>query len=123
MEETLRWDSPAQLATRVAHQDLEIGGHELHTGSLVAILIGAANRDPAVFPGPARYDITRNAKSEHLSFSGGPHYCLGAPLARMEAEAAFRTLAGRLPDLRQTGKAERWVSASARGLRRFPVAA
>ncbi|SES46695.1 hypothetical protein SAMN04487983_10617 [Streptomyces sp. yr375] len=123
VEETLRWDSPAQLATRVAHEDVELAGHTLPAGSLVAVLLGAANRDPEVFPDPDRFDITRNTKTEHLSFSGGPHYCLGAPLARMEAAAAFRALAARLPDLRQTGPEERWMSASARGLRRFPVAA
>jgi P450-derived glycosyltransferase activator len=123
VEETLRWDAPAQLATRVAHSDVEIDGHRVSEGSLVAILTAAANRDPAVFKDPDRFDITRNSKTEHLSFSGGPHYCLGAPLARMEADAAFRTLATRLPDLRQTGPVDRWVSASARGLRHFPVAA
>jgi P450-derived glycosyltransferase activator len=123
VEETLRWDSPAQMATRVAHADVEIAGHELAEGSLVAILTGAANRDPAVFKDPGVFDITRNSKTEHLAFSGGPHYCLGAPLARMEADAAFRTLVERLPQLRQTGPVDRWVSASARGLRHFPVAA
>lgn len=123
VEETLRWDSPAQLATRVAHSDVEIAGHRLAEGSLVAILTGAANRDPAVFSDPDTFDITRNSKTEHLAFSGGPHYCLGAPLARMEADAAFRTLVERLPQLRQTGPVDRWVSASARGLRHFPVAA
>lgn len=122
VEETLRWDSPAQLATRVAHEDVELVGDVVPAGSAVAVLLGAANRDPAVFPDPDRYDITRNSKTEHLSFSGGPHYCLGAPLARMEAAVAFRAIAARLPDLRQTGPVERWMSVSARGLRRFPVA-
>ena len=123
VEETLRWDSPAQLATRVAHSDVEVAGHQLAEGSLVAVLTAAANRDPEVFPDPEVFDITRNSRTEHLAFSGGPHYCLGAPLARMEADAAFRTLVDRLPQLRQTGPVDRWVSASARGLRHFPVAA
>ncbi|WP_329562434.1 cytochrome P450 [Kitasatospora sp. NBC_01266] len=123
VEETLRWDSPAQLATRVAHAEVEIAGQTLPEGSLVAILTAAANRDPAVFKDPDVFDITRNSKTEHLAFSGGPHYCLGAPLARMEGDVAFRTLVDRLPQLRQTGPVDRWVSASARGLRHFPVAA
>ena len=123
VEETLRWDSPAQLATRVAHSDVEIAGKQLKAGSLIAVLLGAANRDPGVFKDPERFDITRISKTEHLAFSGGPHYCLGAPLARMEADAAFRTLAARMPDLRQSGPVTRWVSASARGLRHLPVAA
>jgi P450-derived glycosyltransferase activator len=123
VEETLRWDSPAQMATRVAHEDVEVEGRLLKEGSLVAVLTAAANRDPAVFEDPERFDITRNSKTEHLAFSGGPHYCLGAPLARMEGDAAFRALARRVPDLRQTGPVERWVSPTARGLRGFPVAA
>jgi P450-derived glycosyltransferase activator len=123
VEETLRWDSPAQLATRVAHEDVELAGRKIESGELVAVLIGGANRDPAVFPEPERYDITRQVKTEHLSFSGGPHYCLGAPLARMEADAAFRILVERFPGLSRSGPADRWVSASARGLRHLPVAA
>lgn len=102
---------------------MEIAGQTLPEGSLVAILTAAANRDPAVFKDPDVFDITRNSKTEHLAFSGGPHYCLGAPLARMEGDVAFRTLVDRLPQLRQTGPVDRWVSASARGLRHFPVAA
>lgn len=123
VEETLRWDSPAQMATRVAHEDVEVDGHLLKEGSLVAVLTAAANRDPAVFEDPDRFDITRDCKTEHLAFSGGPHYCLGAPLARMEGDAAFRALARRVPNLRQAGPEERWVSPTARGLRGFPVAA
>lgn len=123
VEETLRWDPPAPLALRVAHEDLELAGREVKAGDMVAVVLAAANRDPAVFPDPAVFDITRVIKSEHLTFSGGPHYCLGAPLARMEADVAFRTLIRRLPGLRQNGPATRWASAAARGHETLPVAA
>jgi cytochrome P450 len=99
VEELLRYDSPVQMTARVAHATFDFHGHTIRRGQEVAFLLGAANRDPTRFPRPDRLDITRG-DSRHLSFGGGIHYCLGAPLARMEGEIAFATLARRLPALR-----------------------
>ncbi len=98
VEELLRYDSPVQMTARVAHATFEYHGHTIRRGQEVAFLLGAANRDPSRFPNPDRLDLSRG-DSRHLSFGGGIHYCLGAPLARMEGEIAFGTLARRLPTL------------------------
>ena len=81
---------------RVPVADVELRGQTLRRGALVVALIGAANRDPEVFPDPDRLDVGR-APNEHLSFGLGPHFCLGAPLARLEGEIAFRALVERFP--------------------------
>jgi cytochrome P450 len=98
VEELLRYDSPVQMTTRIAHEPFAHGGHTIRRGQEIAFLLGAANRDGARFPNPDKLDITRG-DSRHLSFGGGIHYCLGAPLARLEGEIAFSTLARRLPTL------------------------
>ncbi len=98
VEEFLRFDSPVQATDRVASEDCEIGGQRIEAGRFVAVLIGAANRDPARFPEPDRLDLGR-ADNRHLSFGHGVHYCLGAPLARVEAQIAVGTLLRRFPDL------------------------
>lgn len=98
-EETLRWDPPVQLTGRHALEPTEVAGRPLDTGELAMIVIGAAGRDPAMFPEPNRFDIARTPDDgalKHLSFSGGIHFCLGAPLARLEATVALRALASRL---------------------------
>lgn len=99
VEETLRWDPPVQLTVRVAHEPVTLAGHHLPTDTPVVILLASAGRDPAKHISPDDFDITSPAESDHLAFSSGIHYCLGAPLARLEAEIAFRALATHLPNL------------------------
>jgi cytochrome P450 len=101
VEEFLRYDSSVQLTGRVALEDIEdVGGKKIPKGESVLCLLGSANRDPAVFPDrPDQLDITR-PNVRPLSFGGGIHFCLGAQLARIEAEIAISTLLRRLPDLR-----------------------
>ena len=82
---------------------MEFGGACLKKGQMISALNGAANRDPAVFPDPHVFDI-RRSPNKHLSFGHGPHQCLGAPLARLEAALAFPRLLGRLPDLTLDGE-------------------
>ena len=91
-------------------------------GQQVMCLIGSANRDPRHFTDPDRFDITRVNAGEHLSFSGGVHYCLGAPLARLEGRVALRVLSRRAPGLRPTAMPTRRDTLTVRGLSRFPVA-
>ncbi|NUS95487.1 MAG: cytochrome P450 [Nocardia sp.] len=103
VEEILRIDPPVQSTGRTTRTALEIGGVRLRPGSTVVLSLAGANRDPAVFPDPARFDITRDNAKNHLSFSSGIHVCLGAGLARMEAVHALRGLFETFPDLRLTG--------------------
>ena len=98
VEELLRFDTPVQVDFRIARADLEFGGRGIRAGQGVIVLLGAANHDPAVFPEPERLDITRRNTS-HLAFGRGLHFCLGAPLARVEARAAFAGLLERFPKL------------------------
>lgn len=102
VEELLRYDSPVQLTSRAALGDVTYKGHHFPRGTFVTFLLGAANHDPAVFADPARLDLGR-ANNRHLAFGGGIHYCLGAPLARLEGEIALGTLARRLPKLALAG--------------------
>jgi cytochrome P450 len=95
VEETLRYDSPVQLTGRVARSGIAIDGVESEDGAVLLLLLAATGRDPAVFPDPDVYDIRRGAR-EHLAFAAGPHFCLGAPLARLEATIALRALAVRV---------------------------
>jgi cytochrome P450 len=98
IEETLRFDPPLHMFTRYALEDVEIGGARLKLGDRIGLLLGAANRDPARYPNPDRFDPTRDA-SGHTSFGAGIHFCLGAPLARLEFEVALPLLFARLPRL------------------------
>jgi hypothetical protein len=100
IEEFLRYDSSVQMTGRTALEDVDLGGRHIPKGENVLCLLGSANHDPAVYPDrPERLDITRpNVKP--LSFGGGIHFCLGAQLARIEAEVAINTLLKRIPDLR-----------------------
>lgn len=127
IEELLRFDSPVPRPTyRVATQDLIIGDVAIPAGGLVTVLIGAANRDPRRFHDPDRLDVTRQ-DNQHLAFGIGHHYCLGAPLARLEGEIAIGTLLRRFPDVHLADCAEpelRWPGTSLflRGVAALPVA-
>ncbi|MFD0351626.1 cytochrome P450 [Kitasatospora aburaviensis] len=99
VEELARYDTVTQAIVRVVAEDLEIGGRTLREGELVYLFLGATNRDPERFEDPDRLDLTRPG-NRHLSFGNGPHFCLGGPLAKLEAEVAFGTLVRRLPELR-----------------------
>jgi cytochrome P450 len=100
VEELLRFDSPVQATARVALEDVELGGQRVAKEALVLTVIGAANRDPAVFAEPDRLDLDRAEARQHLSFGLGPHFCLGAGLARLEGRVALRGLLARHPHLR-----------------------
>jgi hypothetical protein len=97
VEEFLRFDSPVQATDRLAKQDLEIHGVPMRAGEFAVALLGSANRDPARFPEPDRLDLGR-ADNAHLSFGQGAHFCLGANLARLEAQIALTALLRRFPD-------------------------
>ena len=121
VEELLRYDGPIQLTARTALEDLTVGGQPISAGSQVITLLGAANRDPAVFAEPERLDITR-ADSHHLAFGHGAHFCLGAALARVEAQVAITSLVRRFPNLRQDGDLEWRDTITIRGLQSLPLA-
>nr|WSX78574.1 cytochrome P450 [Streptomyces sp. NBC_00899] len=101
VEEMLRYDTPLQLFERWVLDDIEVGGTVIPRGSEVALLFGSANRDPARFDEPDRFDVTRPAvDNRHVSFGAGLHYCLGAPLARLELSASFGTFLRHAPGMR-----------------------
>lgn len=100
IEEVLRYDSPQQAAVRVVTQDTTLGRERLKAGQVVIAMLGAANRDPAAFEDPDRFDVTREPEVRHLAFGLGPHFCIGAPIARMAGEAALGALLGRFESLR-----------------------
>jgi len=106
VEEMLRHDSPVQFIPRTALRDIEVGGYEFRRGEGALVLVGSANRDPDVFDEPDRFLVTRYAgatpAARHFSFGMGIHYCLGAPLARMEATIIFRLLLDRTSDIELT---------------------
>jgi cytochrome P450 len=121
VEEVLRIDSPVQLTGRTVLQDVVLDGRDVPAGSRITVLLGAANRDPAVFPDPATFDVTRANARDHLAFSSGIHYCLGAGLARLEAVVGLRTLSERHPRLRVAGPSRRRDLQTLRGYDHLPV--
>lgn len=122
VEELIRFDSPLQLFERTAVADVTVAGHPVPAGTKVAALLGAAARDPAVFASPDRLDIGRTP-NPHLGFGAGIHYCVGAPLARVEVAAALKALVTRLPGLRLAGEPTRRGEFVIRGFADLPVTA
>jgi cytochrome P450 len=121
-EEVIRYDSPLQLFERTALEDVDVAGYRVREGEKIAALLGAAARDPLVFDEPDRLDVGRSP-NPHLGFGGGIHYCVGAPLARIEVEAALDALRTRLPGIRMGGIPQRRSEFVIRGLHALPVTA
>ncbi|MET7741272.1 cytochrome P450 [Streptomyces sp. NPDC005385] len=122
IEETLRYEGPVENATfRYATQPLDIGGTAIASGDAVMVGLTAADRDGTRYPAPDRFDIRREARG-HIAFGHGIHYCLGAPLARLEARVALGSLLERCPDLALDGPPSGWLPGMLmRGARRVPV--
>jgi len=120
IEELLRFDSPVQLTSRLALDPGQIGGHKVRPGQQIVLLLAAGNRDPARFPEPDRLDVTRE-NVRHLSFGHGAHFCLGAQLARLEAEVAFVALFERLGPMRLAGPVTWGNNTVLRGPRAVPL--
>jgi cytochrome P450 len=122
VEELLRYDSPVQRTGRMAAEDADIGGVPIPKGTLVLGLVGAANRDPSHFADPDRLDLGRD-QPRHLAFGAGIHYCLGASLARLEAQVALGALLRRFPALTLSVERPVWrLSSTLRGPESLPVA-
>ncbi|HYW86988.1 MAG TPA: cytochrome P450, partial [Chloroflexota bacterium] len=123
VEELLRFDSPVQRTGRTVLEDVEVGGRALRQGDRVQVMVGAANRDPSQFRDPDRLDVTRSNAAQHLSFAAGIHYCVGAPLARLEAQLAIGALLRAAPGLRLATDRPEWRKTFVlRGLAALPVA-
>ncbi len=121
VEEMLRYDGPVQATARVATEDMEVGGSTVEKGQILFALLAAANHDPAVFDDPESFDITRD-DNRHLAFGHGLHFCLGAPVARLEAQVAFRALLERFPNVRLATDAPPWNgNFILRGLTKLPL--
>jgi cytochrome P450 len=121
VEEVLRFDSPVQNTGRHAGCDTVLRGFTVQRNQFVLLCLAGANRDPAVFAEPGRFDVTRANAKDHLAFSAGSHYCLGAALARLEGEIGLRLLFERFGDLRVTGTPVRRPTRILRGWSRLPV--
>ena len=124
VEETLRYWGPVDfVAGRIAKQEVEIAGTRIPKGEPVMVGLASANRDPARFPDPDRFDITREGAERHVAFGKGIHLCVGAPLARVEGQIAFETLIRRFPAMRLAVPPEqvRWGKSFLRGLAELPV--
>ncbi|MDJ0869976.1 MAG: cytochrome P450 [Myxococcota bacterium] len=121
VEECLRYEGPIGLTIRILHEDAAFGGRTIPQDTEVWALLWGANRDPAVFPDPDRFDIERPNAREHLGFGGGTHLCLGAHLARMETQVAIGTLVGRTRALALESDAIEWGRSLFRVPARLPV--
>ncbi len=121
IDETLRYDAPVQILRRLVTRDVEVDGTMIPAGSIVVPLLGAANRDEEIFPNPDRFDPARQTRG-HVAFGTGPHYCLGAHLARLEAKIALEAVVTHLRNLRpKDDQVARANSMQLRGLARLPV--
>lgn len=121
-EEIIRWGTPVMQFQRTALRDYELSGTTIKQGDRLAIYYSSANRDPEVFDQPDTFDVTRDP-NPHIAFGGGgPHFCLGAALAKMEIRVMFEMLADRLPNIEQTAPARRLRSMFINGIKDIPVA-
>ena len=120
IEELLRFDSPLHLFERTAKEDTEIGGVEIKAGQKIAALLGSANRDPEMFEQADRFDIRRDPNN-HIAFGAGIHFCLGAPLARLELAVTAPRIIERLPNLRLAGEPVQRDTFVLRGYHSIPV--
>ena len=121
VEEILRYEPPVAWVSRSCGEDIELSGVTVPAGTIVLGSLGAANRDPAVFPSPDRFDI-RRIDNKHLGFGSGIHFCLGAALARMEAQIALAALVTRFPRMRLAGTKLQWIPGlTFRGVRKLDV--
>ncbi|MGI8888527.1 MAG: cytochrome P450 [Nocardioidaceae bacterium] len=120
VEEMLRFDSALQLFERTATTDVDVAGVTIKAGERIGVLLGAANRDPAVFASPDELDLGRHP-NPHLAFGAGVHFCLGAPLARMELAESLRLLSSSYPRLRLSGEPTRRPTFVLRGYVEVPV--
>jgi cytochrome P450 len=121
IEEMLRWSTPVMHFRRTARTDTELGGEQIREGDKVAMWYSSANRDESHFPDAARFDVGRTP-NEHVAFgAGGPHFCLGASLARLEARVMFEELLARIPELAPAGPANRLGSNFINGIKSLPV--
>jgi cytochrome P450 len=121
VDELLRFDGPVQITQRIATEDMEVVGCKVRGGDEILLVLGAANRDPAVFAEPHRLDVTRDAR-RHVGFGGGIHHCLGAVLARMETQIALAALLDRFGRIELAGAPVRRPTFTLRGLESLPVA-
>lgn len=121
VEEVLRVESPVQVTGRFAVRDTVVAATPVRAGALVVLMLGGANRDPAVFADPHAFDVGRPNAREHLAFSSGRHFCLGAALARLEGEVGLRRLFERYPDLAPAGEGVRRPTRVLRGFEQLPV--
>ncbi len=121
VDEVLRCEEPGQLTARFAVRETSLAGRTVPATGLVVTMLGGANRDPAVFADPGRFDVARSNARDHLSFSGGRHFCLGAALARLEGEVGLRALFDRFPELELAPGARRTRTRVLRGWEHLPV--
>jgi hypothetical protein len=121
VEEILRFDGPVQWTSRLGGEPIQLNGQTIQPGEIVLGCVGAANRDPEKFPDPDRFDIRRTG-NRNLAFGSGIHYCLGAALARMEAEIAIGQLAARFPKMRLATTRVKWMKGlTFRGVKELSV--
>jgi cytochrome P450 len=121
VEELLRYESPVQFTARVLKEDIEVCGRQIRKGWTVLCMLGAANRDPKQFKEPNQLDLKR-LNNQHLAFSAGLHFCIGAQLARLEGQVALLNLVQRFPKMKLTGPRPEWASTFGfRGLKSLPV--
>ncbi|MGB9363989.1 MAG: cytochrome P450, partial [Candidatus Sulfotelmatobacter sp.] len=121
VEELLRFESPVQFTARVLKEDIEVCGQHISKGWTVLCMLGAANRDPKQFKEPNQLNLNR-LNNQHLAFSAGLHFCIGAQLARLEGQIAILNLVQRFPKMKLTGPRPEWASTFGfRGLKSLPV--